>query len=132
LGVYFNLSFWYKLTGKTYFGFIISGIGAFITIVLNILLIPHFSYVGSAWARLVCYIVIILLSYWFGQKFYPIKYPLKIVAKYLVITLGLYFICSQFKFPNLYLDLFKNTLIFVSFLIYMERKENIITVFIRA
>ncbi len=132
LGIYFNLSFWYKLNGKTYFGIIISGIGALITIVLNIILIPHFSYVGSAWARLICYAAIILLSYFLGQKFYPINYPIKTVAKYLVITLALFFISSQLKFPNLYLDLLKNTVIFVSFLFYMEKKENIITVFIRA
>jgi O-antigen/teichoic acid export membrane protein len=132
LGVYWNLSFWYKLNGKTYFGILISGIGALITIVLNILLIPKFSYVGSAWARLVCYAIIILISYLLGQKYYPVSYPIKTIAKYMVITLALFALCSLVKIPNLYLNLFKNTLIFVSFIFYMEKKENIITVFIRA
>ena len=63
LGIYFNLSFWYKLNGRTYYGIIISAVGAIITVVLNIIFIPKFSYVASAWSRFICYVVIIIISY---------------------------------------------------------------------
>lgn len=131
LGIYFNLSFWYKLNGKTYFGIIITAIGAFITVVLNIIFIPHFGYVASAWARLICYITIVLIAYYLGQRYYPINYPIKQMFGYLIISLFLFGLCYHFKIHNLILDLLKNTLIFVSFLYYLERKEKIITVFIR-
>jgi O-antigen/teichoic acid export membrane protein len=131
LGIYFNLSFWYKLNGKTYFGILISGIGALITIFLNILLIPKFSYVASAWVRLICYLVVIIISFLLGQKYYPINYPVKAIFKYVFITLVLFFVCHWLKFSNITLDLIKNTLIFVSFLIYLEKEEHIVTVFIR-
>ena len=131
LGIYFNLSFWYKLNGKTYFGIIITAIGATITVVLNILFIPEFGYVASAWARLVCYVTIVVISYVLGQRYYPINYPIKIMIKYLTISIILYLLCYFLKFHNIIFDLLKNTLIFVSFLYYLEKKENVITLFIR-
>lgn len=131
LGLYFNLSFWYKLNGKTYFGIIITAIGAFITVMLNILFIPHYGYVASAWARLICYTTILFISYFLGQVYYPIQYPIAKMFRYLVICLILFTVCYFFKFHNIIIDLVKNTLIFVSFLYYLERKENVITLFIK-
>jgi len=131
LGVYFNLSFWYKLNGKTYFGLIITAIGALITVVLNIIFIPHFGYVASAWARLICYITIIIISYRLGQKYYPINYPLLTMIKYLVISLVLYFICVKLKFSLIPLDLMKNTLIFALFVWYLDKKEKLVSTFIK-
>jgi len=131
LGVYFNLSFWYKLNGKTYFGIVITAVGAAITVVLNILFIPEFGYVASAWARLICYVTIVLISYLLGQRYYPIDYPIITMLKYLTICLLFYFLCAYLKFPNLFIDMFKNTLIFVSFIGYLERKEKIITLFLK-
>lgn len=131
LGIYFNLSFWYKLNGKTYFGIIITAIGAFITVLLNILFIPQFGYVASAWARLVCYVTIILIAYFLGQAYYPIDYPIAKMFRYLVVCLALFVVAYFLKFHNIIFDLAKNTLIFVSFLYYLERKENVITLFIK-
>ena len=130
LGVYFNLSFWYKLNGRTYFSIIITGIGAIITVVLNILLIPHFSYLGSAWTRLICYVVITVISYYLGQKYYPVNYPVKSLALYFVLALIAFVLCTDLTFSNTILNIFKNTLIFVSFIAYLERKEKIISLFI--
>jgi O-antigen/teichoic acid export membrane protein len=130
-GVYFNLSFWYKLNGKTYYGIIITAIGALITVLLNIIFIPTYGYVASAWARLLCYIGVVLIAYFLGQHFYPIKYPIKQMFKYLAISLLIFMISYHLKFHNIILDLTKNTLIFVSFLYYLETKEKIIAIFIR-
>lgn len=77
LGIYYNLSIWFKATDKTYFGTILGFTGAAITIIGNLALIPYFGYVGSAIATFVCYFVMAALSYYYGQKYYPIPYNLK-------------------------------------------------------
>ena len=81
-GVFFNLSFWYKLTDRTIWGAYFSGIGAVVLIVIDILLIPRFSYMACAWAGFAAYATSMLLSYFIGQRYYPIAYPLKDMAKY--------------------------------------------------
>ena len=81
-GIFFNLSLWYKLTDKTMYGAWFSIIGTIIIVVGNVLLVPRFSYTGSAWAAFACYFVIMLISYYFGQKYMPIKYDLKTCLLY--------------------------------------------------
>lgn len=90
LGVYFNLSVWYKLTGQTKFGAYISIAGAVVTIVLNILLIPLWGYVGSAWATLICYAFMMVVSYVFGQKYYAVPYRLFRSGLYIGLALLLF------------------------------------------
>lgn len=74
LGIYLNMSIWYKLSGNTRYGAWLSIIGALITIVFNLWLIPIMGYMGSAWATFICYVSMMLLSYWKGQKVFPIPY----------------------------------------------------------
>ncbi len=74
LGVYLNLSIWYKLTGKTTWGAWFSLIGAIITLLLNFLLIPSLGFMGAAWATLVCYAAIMVISYFVGQRYYHVPY----------------------------------------------------------
>ena len=90
LGVYYNLSVWYKLTEKTIYGAWMSLFGAAITIGLNLWLIPVLGFVGSAWATLGCYALMVVLSYFLGRKHYPIPYPLARIATYFVLMMGLY------------------------------------------
>lgn len=94
LGIYYNLSAWYKLSDRTNFGAYMTLIGAAITIGLNILWIPTMGYVGSAWATLACYATIALLSWFFGQRYYPIPYNLKRVLGYLAAAIGLYLLAD--------------------------------------
>ena len=77
LGIYLNLSIWYKLSGQTKYGAWFSMIGALITISMNFALIPIYGYLGAAWATLICYGAMMIMSYWIGQKFYPIPYHVK-------------------------------------------------------
>ncbi|OQX97781.1 MAG: hypothetical protein B6I24_07640 [Bacteroidetes bacterium 4572_128] len=77
LGIYFNLSIWYKLNDLTKFGAYLSIFGAIITIIFNFILIPKISYLGSAYATLICYFLMMICSYFLGQKYFPIKYELK-------------------------------------------------------
>ncbi len=90
-GIVFNLSIWYKLSNKTIFGALLSFIGAFVSVTLNVLLIPHFSYVGSAWASIFAYGSIMIVSYILLQKYYPIKYDLKRISVYIISALVLFF-----------------------------------------
>lgn len=84
MGIFYNLSVWYKLTDRTLSGAVISIIGAIITIVLNVVLIPVIGFMGSAWASLVSWLLMSLLSYFMGRKYYPINYDLPKAAFYLI------------------------------------------------
>ena len=116
LGIYYNLSIWYKVTDKTKYGAYIAIIGAGITLVLNYFLVPILGYVGAAWTTLVCYFSITLLCYLMGQKHYPINYNLKHITIYLLSSIALYFLMANIRLENLALTLTINTIIIISFL----------------
>jgi O-antigen/teichoic acid export membrane protein len=90
LGIYYNLSVWYKLTNKNKYGAIITIAGAVITIVVNILLIPVLHYAGAALATFACYLFMMIASYKLGQKHYPIPYPVKKLVSYVVLVVLIY------------------------------------------
>lgn len=117
LGIFYNLSVWYKLGEKTTFAAYIAVFGALVTIGLNFILIPLYSYVGSAWTTFICYFSMVIISYFFGQKFYPINYPLKKVFFYLAFALGLFFVAQFFSIPFGLLQFGIHSLILVVFLV---------------
>lgn len=122
LGIYMNLSIWYRLSDQTRFGLYISVTGAIITIVLNIVLIPKYSYMGSAWVSMLTYFVMMVFSYVLGQKYYPIPYNLKKISAYLVGSSIIVF-CSFFLFNrNIYIG---NAMLigFVAIVFYFEKNE---------
>lgn len=84
LGLYYNVSIWYKLKDKTHIGALISFVGIVVTIVLSIVLLPHFGAVVSAWAALACYIVMVVIGYLVGQRYYPVVYPVKSILGYIL------------------------------------------------
>ncbi len=94
LGVYFNQSIWYKLSGQTKYGAYIAINGAIITIVINVIFIPIYGFRASAWATLIVYAFQMLFSYYLGQKYYPIKYNLRKFFLYLGAALVLYFLST--------------------------------------
>ncbi|MDA3853335.1 MAG: oligosaccharide flippase family protein [Bacteroidales bacterium] len=89
-GIFFNLSLWYKLTDKTKYGAYMAIMGAAVTLLINIIFVPHFGYIASAWANFACYFSMMVLSYTLMQKFYPVKYDLKKIALYVVVGLGVF------------------------------------------
>ena len=91
LGIYINLSIWFKLTGQTRFGLYITILGAAITILLNYMWIPVYGYVGSAWATLICYFVMMLVCYFLGERYYTIPYNIPRILFYLALALVIYF-----------------------------------------
>ena len=122
LGIYINLSIWYKLSDQTRYGLYISGIGAVLTIVLNLIFIPKYSYLASAWISLIAYTVMMVLSYFWGQRNYPIPYNLKKNFVYLLTSVCIVFVAFVVFDRNLLVGnaLF---LIFTGTIIFVERKE---------
>lgn len=122
LGIYHNLSVWYKVTDRTKFGAYISIFGAIVTLVVNFLLIKHISYMGSAIATLAAYGSMMFLSYYFGRKYYPVPYNLKKIGGYLLLSIGFSIICF-YGYPG---NLLIGTLLLLVFLLliyFSERRE---------
>ena len=119
LGIYYNLAIWFKLTGKTRYGAYLSLFGAIVTLGVNFALIPVLGFEGSAWATLLCYFLMTLLSYYLGRKHYPIPYDLKRIGIYLSLTILLFI-------SSLYLDLgmYVNTLYLVAFIVFVIALER--------
>lgn len=90
LGIFFNFSIWYKLNDMTKYGAYLAVFGALITIILNVILIPKYGYMGSAWATLICYFAMALLSFYWGQKYYKVPYKLLNAGFYFVLAIILY------------------------------------------
>lgn len=122
-GIYFNLSFWYKLTDETRWGAYFSLIGCTVILILNIWLVPVYGYVASAWASVIGYGVITLLSYFIGQKKYPVSYPLKDMAVYLLLAAVLYVLSQAVTIPNVAVRLLYHTLLIALFIIYIVKRD---------
>jgi O-antigen/teichoic acid export membrane protein len=122
LGIYHNLSVWYKVTDRTKFGAYISIIGAIITLVLNFILIPLISYKGSAIATLAAYGAMMVLSYYFGRRYYPIPYDLKKIGGYALISV-LFSSLTYYIFDGNLIIGTTLLLVFLLLIFFSERKE---------
>ena len=123
LGIYTNLSVWYKLLDKTYIGAWISIVGAIVTLVLNFLLIPKFSYMGSAIATIAAYGSMLLISYFMGQKHYPIPYDKKKIGGYLSLSIAFSIASFYFFRENYFIGV--TLLILFLYFIYYNEKETL-------
>lgn len=124
LGVFYNLSVWFKLTDRTKTGAGISLAGAAITLVLNLILIPIMGYMGAAWATLICYASMMIMSYIIGQKHYPIKYNLKGALKYSILSLAVYLISVLLVPETGWLRYLINTFMLLGFAAYVFLSEK--------
>jgi O-antigen/teichoic acid export membrane protein len=122
LGIYTNLSVWYKLINKTYIGAYISIVGAIVTLILNYLLIPSLSYYGSAIATIAAYGTMMYISFYLGQKKYPIPYDMPKILAYLLISL--IFSISSFYIPYVRENYYIKTILILFFLYYIYQQEK--------
>ena len=125
-GIYFNLSFWYKLTDETKWGAYFSLIGLGITLVLQIVGVPLIGYWASCGSSLVCYFVIMLLSYFIGQRKAPIPYDLRSIGRYTVLTLlllGIYYAIRLTTALNMWVLMAIGTVLIVGYLFVLTRKD---------
>ena len=125
LGIYYNLSVWYKLTDKTLTGGYIAVFGSLITIIGNILLIPVWGYEGSAWSTLACYSTMAAVSWWFGHRHFPVRYEYSRIGFFLLFALGLYLLSHHLAEPLLSTNslLLANTIFLFFYLIVVYRME---------
>ncbi len=127
LGIYYNLSIWFKLSDRTYYGSWISIFGAVITIVLNIILIPIMGYEGSALVTLICYVSMSAFSFYLGQKHYPIPYGAMRSLAYIIGTVVLTYLVMAIKIDDLSLSVSFHFVAVLAFLgvVFLLEKKNI-------
>lgn len=122
-GIYFNLSFWYKLVDKTYFGAIFSIIGCVITVAINIIFVPKYGYMASAWASLICNLIMMLMSYYFERKYRPLNYDVKTISLYFILAIGLYIIGCYVEIENFGLRMLYRTVLFALFIALIVKRD---------
>ncbi len=122
-GIFFNLSIWYKLTDQTKYGAYFSILGFVITLIINILFVPKFSYMASACASLVCYAVVMTVSYIIGQKKMPIPYDVKSIALYSLVALAMYGSTFLIKFDFAALNYIYKTLLLCGFVALILKRD---------
>ena len=127
LGIYYNLSIWFKLSGHMMYGAYISGGGAFLTIIINIILIPYFGFAGAAWTTLIVYFTMSLVSFKVGQKYYPIKYQKRKGLLYLFSVVFLYFVYKLVHVDVIILDYFWRIVLIISFLLVVNKFEKTVS-----
>jgi O-antigen/teichoic acid export membrane protein len=116
LGIFYNLSVWYKITDKTRYGAWFSIAGMVVSLTLNLTLIPILGYMGSAWANFACYFAMMLLSYFYGQKHYPVPYKILKFLMYLILSLILYAASIIMVFDSSLVQMAFNSSLFFGFL----------------
>ncbi|PHQ56089.1 MAG: polysaccharide biosynthesis protein [Lutibacter sp.] len=130
LGVYHNLAIWYKLTDKTKYAMLFSSIGALITITINIVLIPVIGFIASAWATLLAYGCMMILSYIIGKKHYPVPYNLKKSGSYLVASIVISFVSFSYFRANYFISI--SLVLVFGLLIFWNEKKELLTLMKRA
>ena len=123
MGIYFNLSFWYKLIDETRWGAYFSLTGCIILILMNIFLVPKYGYIACAWAGFTGYGVAMLLSYFVGQKKYPIQYDLKAIGMYVLLAAVLYVAAGYVSIDNIYLRMAYRTVLLLLFIAYVVKRD---------
>lgn len=122
-GIFFNLSLWYKLTDKTQWGAYITIFGCVLTVLGNVIFVPKYGYVAAAWTSFVCYLLMMLVSWALGQKFYPIKYEMKSALFYTCLTAVIYFVGMNLPIANQWLDWGAKTVLLLVYLGIVMKKD---------
>lgn len=124
MGIYFNLSFWYKLTDRTIWGAVFSGVGCTVLIAVNVLFIPKYGYMACAWGGFAGYGVSMLLSYFVGQRYYPVAYPIKEIFAYMLLAAALYAVMTiSGRHLAVAPRLLLNTLLIIAFAAFIIKKD---------
>jgi O-antigen/teichoic acid export membrane protein len=131
LGIFFNFSIWYKLNDMTKYGAWLAVFGAIVTIVLNLILVPVYGYMGAAWTTLICYVLMSLLSFYWGQKYYKVPYEIGNAAFYFILAIALYFASSVLKPDSQVFVYIINSCLLLVFLSVFAIKEKVWQEFIK-
>jgi len=124
LGIFYTQSLWYKLTDQTGYGAAFSVVGGIITLIINILFIPKMGYLASAIGFFVSTLIITIVSYLYGQKYFPVNYDLKKIGLYFLVAMSLYGLEVAVSFVNIFVDYSFKTLLFSLFLYFIWHNEK--------
>jgi len=131
LGILFNVNMWYKLTGKTFYGIYITGIGALLTVVLNILFIPKYSYLACAWIHLISNAVMMIITLLLGNKYYRIHYDYRRIGEIIAVAAVLYGFFVFIKSENHLVNFLIGSIVLGIFVFYSIKREKLIAIFLR-
>lgn len=123
MGVYFNLSFWYKLLDKTWWGGLFSLIGCSVLVAINLLFVPKYGYMACAWGGFAGYATCMILSYIIGQHYAPINYPLKRIGFYSIIAMAIWFTSTIYTGNSLFIKLTINTLLLSLYIVILIKRD---------
>lgn len=129
-GIYVNHSIWYKLNDMTMFAVYITFTGAVITVLINILFIPVYGYMASAWAHIASYLSMIILSFIFAEKRYKVSYNMKQFIPYFALATGMVVFSRCFKYPGLAAELVINTIFIIIFIGYAQYRDRLLSLFL--
>lgn len=130
-GIYVNHSIWYKLNDLTRYGVIIAISGALTTVIINVLLIPEFGYMASAWAHIISYGTMIILSFAFAANHYKVKYNMISLLPYFIIAVSMVTFSTFFNYPSLIVEFALNTFFIIIFIAYAQYRDKILIIFIK-
>ncbi len=125
-GMFFTLSVWYKLTDKTIYGAVLAVVGSVITIAINLIFVPQYGYIASAWANLACFTTMLLLSFILSQKYFPVPYETFKILFYIAVGLMFYFVDSNFLQSGSTIDYVLKTALFTGYLFFIFRYEGVL------
>lgn len=131
LGIYYNLSVWYKVANKMYWGIIITVMGALITVSVCYYFIPSYGIWAPAWATLLCYVSMVIVAYFSGQKYYPVPYPVARILMYILISAGMYAVqevgknYTQDIISPIGYSLLSGTILLIIFILIVLKNEKI-------
>jgi O-antigen/teichoic acid export membrane protein len=129
-GIYINHSIWYKLNDLTRFGIYITLIGAVITVLINVIFIPVYGYMASAWAHVASYGSMIIMSFICAEKRYKVNYNMKQYIPYFMMAIIMIAFGRYFKYPGLAAELMINTVLMIIFIGYAQYKDKLLSVFL--
>jgi len=129
-GIYINHSIWYKLNDLTRFGIYITLIGAVITVLINVIFIPVFGYMASAWAHVASYGSMIIMSFIFAEKRFRVDYDMKQFVPYFFMAIAMVIFAKYFKYPGIAIELAVNTALILIFVGYAQYRDNFLSVFL--
>jgi O-antigen/teichoic acid export membrane protein len=126
-GIYVNHSIWYKLNDLTRYGIYITLAGAVITVAINVLLIPLFGYMASAWAHIASYGAMIILSFIFASKHFRIDYKMGRLIPYFLLAISLVILARVINYRNTFQEIFVNSLFMAAFIGFAQYRDRVIT-----
>jgi O-antigen/teichoic acid export membrane protein len=127
-GIYINHSIWYKLNDLTSYAVYITLIGAVITVLINILFIPSYGYMASAWAHIASYGAMIIFSFLFAEKHYKVNYEMKKVFSYFILAIAMVLFAYFYEYKNIIIEIGLNSILIITFIAYAQYKDKVLTV----